>query len=194
MFGSPRGLNHAAGAALLLLVMLGVTPAGGCTDGGATTSDVGNETPVGLAYPLDSANEVLTTALPGAAISMDPTESSDGTGSLRISAEEPVTVPLVETGDLDIEDSTLFYRAKLRAENLQGDAYLEMWCTFPDLGEYFSRGLDQPVSGSTNWVSAQTPFMLEAGQNPDNVKLNVVIDGVGTVWVDQLELYGVATR
>lgn len=188
------------------VVILMVAPlAGGCTGGsGTTTSSAGTtpgdapvgdtETLIGLTYPLDSLDEVLTTALPGATIAFDAAESDEGGGSLRITAEQPVTVALVETGDLDIDDATLFYRAKLKTQDLDGRAYLEMWCTFPDLGQYFSRGLDQPVEGTTDWVSTQTPFFVGAGQNPDNVRLNVVVEGTGTVWVDQLELYGVAAQ
>ncbi len=147
-----------------------------------------------LRYPLDSPDEITTTSPLGAIVALDPAESADGAGSLRITAEEPVTVALVETGDLDIEDATLFYRAKLRSEDLRGRAYLEMWCAFRDLGQYFSRGLDQPVEGTTDWVTVQTPFFLEGGQNPDSVRLNVVVEGTGKVWVDQLELYGVTSR
>ena len=45
-----------------------------------------------------------------------------------------------------------------------------------------------PVEGTTEWVSQQTPFLLQAGQNPDNVRLNVVIEGEGTVWIDDIRL------
>jgi hypothetical protein len=31
-------------------------------------------------------------------------------------------------------------------------------------------------------------FFLQAGQNPDNVKLNILIEGSGTVWADQIVL------
>jgi hypothetical protein len=221
--GSSKGrMGHTAWFALLLVTVIAALLSGGCTRGDSTTSEpaadgtgsagtsstgdgstAGAETTAGdqgvdsalsLLYPLDSLDEVITTALPGATIGVDATESSDGRGSLRITCEEPATVSLVETGDLDIEAATLFYRAKLRAEGLRGRAYLEMWCTFPDLGEYFSRGLDQPVEGTTNWVSVQTPFLLEVGQNPDNVKLNVVVDGPGTVWIDALQLDGVPSQ
>jgi hypothetical protein len=63
-----------------------------------------------------------------------------------------------------------------------------MWCRFPGSGEFFSRALDSPISGSTEWVSQETPFFLEQNQKPDLVKLNLVIDGTGTVWVDEVKL------
>jgi hypothetical protein len=33
-----------------------------------------------------------------------------------------------------------------------------------------------------------TPFFLKKGENPENVKLNLVVDGVGTVWIDDIQL------
>ena len=211
MGSSPRHTGRPASPAVAALTMATILLLGGCTGGGTTTTpksltmttatavtspvgDGGSATSVSLAYPLDSLDEILTTSLPGATITLDPAESTDGAGSLRIDAEEPVTVALVEAGDLDIEGATLFYRAKLRSDDLHGRAYLEMWCAFADLGQYFSRGLDQPVEGTTDWVTVKTPFFLEGGQNPDNVRLNVVVEGTGKVWVDQLELYGVTSR
>jgi hypothetical protein len=100
---------------------------------------------------------------------------------LKVTVAQPVTVRLFEAGDLDVENATLFYQAKLRTENLEGKAYLERWCHFPGKGEFFSRALQSPVSGSTQWVTQETPFFLKKGENPDNVKLNLVIDDKGMV-------------
>ncbi|MCZ6795903.1 MAG: hypothetical protein O7J95_20025 [Planctomycetota bacterium] len=118
----------------------------------------------------------------------DEAQSSDGNGALRIDGFGTGTVRLFETGDIDAENARLIYSAKIRTENLDGRAYLEMWCHFPGQGEFFSRALDTPVAGTTEWVSQQTPFLLQAGQNPDNVRLNLVIEGEGTVWIDDIRL------
>ena len=119
---------------------------------------------------------------------LDIATSSDGNGSLRIDVRGPVTVALFETGDIDIENTTLVYRAKVRTAGLEGRAYLEMWCVFSDTGQYFSRGLNSPVSGDTDWSTEEIPFFLKSEQNPDNVKLNLVIEGRGTVWIDDIRL------
>jgi hypothetical protein len=137
-----------------------------------------------VAYSINDMTGILTQS--GVAIDKDIT--SDGEGSLKISATEPVTVRLVETGDLDVENARLLYRARVRTENVEGQAYLEMWCHFPGKGEYFSRALHNPVQGSTEWITQETPFFLKKGENPDNVKLNFVIAGTGTAWVDDVEL------
>jgi len=121
-------------------------------------------------------------------IEVDDRVKSEGKGSLKISLLEPSVIQLFETGDLDIEEAALVYQAKLRTEELQGRVYLEMWCHFEGKGEYFSRGLDSPLSGTNNWASVEIPFFLKAGENPDNVKLNVVGEGTGTIWVDDVRL------
>ena len=97
-------------------------------------------------------------------------------------------VRLFEVDDIDVENATLIYRAKVKTENLDGRAYLEMWCHFPGRGEFFSRGLDTPLSGTTEWTTEQTPFFLKKREKPDYLKLNIVIDGTGTVWIDDISV------
>ena len=76
----------------------------------------------------------------------------------------------------------------MRTENFVGRAYLEMWCWFDDRGEFFSRDLYSPLTGNVDWSSEETIFNLKKGENPDNVKLNLVIEGKGTVWIDDIHL------
>jgi hypothetical protein len=135
-------------------------------------------------YTCDSLDNLVRLS----GIEVDNRVKSEGKGSLRISLTEPAVVRLFETGDIDIEEVTLVYQAKLRTEGIQGRVYLEMWCHFEGKGEFFSRGPESPLSGTNNWASLEIPFFLKAGENPDNVKLNVVGEGTGTVWVDDVRL------
>ncbi len=98
------------------------------------------------------------------------------------------TLRLFEVENPGLEQCMVTYRAKLKTENLNGQAYLEMWCRFPGNGEYFSRGLDHTVSGSNGWASYETPFFLKKGERPDLIKLNIVVKGTGKVWVKDVEL------
>jgi len=135
-------------------------------------------------YPLDSLDGIITQS--GAELDKD--NSSDGKGSLRIQATTPTTVRLFEVSDLDVENARLTYQAKVRTKDVQGQVYLEMWCHFPGMGEFFSRGLQNTATGSVNWMTMETPFFLKKGEKPDLVKLNVVINGTGTVWIDDVRL------
>jgi hypothetical protein len=137
-------------------------------------------------FALDDMDGLLTQL----GVGIDKMISSDGNGSLRIDVTEPTTVSLFETGDIDIQSARLIYQAKLRTENMEGPVYLEMWCHFPGKGEFFSRGLTQqtPLTDTRDWTTKEIPFLLREGQNPDNVKLNLIIGGKGTVWIDDIRL------
>ena len=137
------------------------------------------------AYPIDSREGILSES---GGIEMDTEITSDGGGSLRTTASEPGTVALYETGDMDLENARLIYQARLRTEDVEGQVYLEMLCEFEGKGVFFSRALQSPLSGTTDWVLQETPFFLKKGENPDNIKLNLVIDGRGTVWIDDIRL------
>jgi hypothetical protein len=133
---------------------------------------------------LDSAEAILTRS----GVTLDTAISHDGKGAIRIDASGPTTIRLAEVQPKDAEGVALTYRAHLRTQNLTGRAFLEMWCSIPGKGEFFSRGLQAPVTGTTEWVSAETPFFLEKGQRAQTVKLNVVVEGAGIVWVDDIAL------
>ena len=129
---------------------------------------------------LDDASSIGTT------IQTDSKIKAEGTGSVRITTKYPTTVCLGEVTGLDVEKAKLLYTAKVKSE-LDGVAFLEMWAHV-DGGQYFSRGMNDPIKGKSDWKSIQTPFMFQKGQNPDKVTLNLVINGNGTVWIDDVVL------
>ena len=162
---------------LFLLVPVAVLLVAGCAKREAASNDIRH-------YSMDTTEGIISLDH----ISIDPSIKVHGTSSLKIEAPDSMTVRLYETGEIDIENARLVYRARLRTENASGPVYLEMWCHFPKGGEYFSRGVEQALSGTNDWTSVEIPFMLKAGENPDNVKLNLVIGGPGTVWIDDVHL------
>ena len=99
------------------------------------------------------------------------------------------SIPLFEVEHPGVEQCLLVYRAKIKTENLDGHAYLEMWSRLNGR-EYFSKGVgfDQAASGTSDWTKYETPFLLRAGEKPDLLKLNLAIEGNGTVWIKDVEL------
>lgn len=140
-------------------------------------------------YSLDTLDNVLTKL---SVVELDEQISSDGKASLKINAKEPVMVNLFKSGDIDVENAKLIYQAKVKTQGFKGKAYLEMWCYLEKdgkLSRYFSRDLNTPITGDTEgWQLEETPFFLKEGQNPVDVELNIVIQGTGTVWVDDVKL------
>ena len=122
----------------------------------------------------------------GLKIENDASVKKEGNGSIKISTLWPTTVCLGEVTGLDIEKARLIYKADVKS-HLDGSALLEMWVHLGG-GQYFSRSLNSTVTGNSDWKSIQTPFMLQKGQKPDRVTLNLVINGKGTVWIDNIVL------
>jgi hypothetical protein len=129
---------------------------------------------------LDDASSIGTT------IQTDSKTKTEGKGSVKITTKHPTTVCLGEVAGLDIENVRLIYRAKVKSD-LEGVAFLEMW-VHVNSGQYFSKGMNDPIEGKTDWKSILTPFLFQKGQKPDKVVLNLVINGKGTVWIDDVVL------
>ena len=135
-------------------------------------------------FPIDGTEQILTRA----GVTFDREMSSDGNGSLRVEASEVRTVRLLELPVVGIDNTRLIYRAKIKTSGVVGQVYLELWCVFPKLGEFFSRGLNQAVSGTKDWTTVETPFFLRKGEKPELLKLNLVVNGKGKAWIDAIEV------
>jgi hypothetical protein len=121
-------------------------------------------------------------------VEIDRQVTSDGNGALRITFTAPTVVRLFEIGGIEVDGASLIYRARIRTDEVDGQVYLEMWCHFPGRGNFFSRGLQNPLTGTTDWVTGETPFLLREGERPDRVVLNLVANGRGTAWIDDVRL------
>ncbi len=104
------------------------------------------------------------------------------------SVDDDPSIRLFELADPGVENCILTYRSQLKTEDVKGRAYLEMWCRFPGRGEFFSKGLNHAVKGTNDWGSYETQFFLKAGQQPDLIKLNLTLEGGGTVWLKSIEV------
>ena len=136
------------------------------------------------AFPLDSLDGILTRS----GVQLDKQNSSDGKGAIKIIAAQPTVVRLFEVSGIEVEEARLIYRAKVKTEGVEGQVFLEMWCHFPGKGDFFSRGLQSPLTGTTNWTTQETPFFLKKGEKPDFIRLNLAIQGKGIAWIDDVRL------
>jgi hypothetical protein len=129
---------------------------------------------------LDDASAIGTT------IQTDTQVKVEGKASIKITTLWATTICLGEVTGLNVENAKLWYRAKVKSD-LEGSAFLEMWAHVGGI-QYFSRGMDDVVSKKSDWKTIQTPFLFQKGQRPDKVTLNLVINGTGTVWIDDIVL------
>ena len=110
-------------------------------------------------------------------------------GVWRIDAKAGRTVRLFEIAGREIELAMLTYAAQLRTQDARGGVYLEMWCRVAGRGEFFSRDIAHKVTGANDWASYETLFHLRRGHVVDLIKLNVVLEGPGTIWVRDVQLF-----
>ena len=129
---------------------------------------------------LDDASTI------GTRIETDTKVKVEGKGSIKITTAWPTIVCLGEVKNLNIENAKLVYKAKVKAD-LNGTAYLEMWCHVGG-GQYFSKGMNSTAGGKEDWKQIEALFFLQAGQKAEKVTLNLVINGTGTVWADDIVL------
>jgi len=150
---------------------------------------------LGLAFLLAgscaSAEELIKLGLDdvstlGLTIENDSRIKVEGAGSVKITTLHPTTVCLGEVTGPDFDNATLIYRARVKSQ-LEGSALLEMWAQV-GRGRYFSRGFNSTIEGQSDWQVIQTPFVFQKGQSPGRITLNLIINGTGTVWIDDIVL------
>jgi hypothetical protein len=124
----------------------------------------------------------------GLKLRSDTAVKVEGAASLRVETPWPTSVCLGEVSGVDVEAAQLLFRARVRtALEGEGQAFLEMWVHVAG-GQYFSRGMNDTVKGKSEWKAIQTPFNFQKGQKPEKVVLNLIVNGKGTVWVDDVVL------
>ena len=89
--------------------------------------------------PLDKVESLATV------LTLDSEITAEGKSAVKIISPGPASICLGLIENLQVEDAgqayKLVYQAQVRARDLKGNAFLEMWCFFGSDGPYFSRGL-----------------------------------------------------
>ncbi|MBN1233113.1 MAG: hypothetical protein JXA60_07165 [Candidatus Coatesbacteria bacterium] len=134
-------------------------------------------------FALDDLSEVITKDN----VEIDKNDSFDKKGSLKISTDKDIVIKLFDI-DENVEDAKIVFSAKMKSKDLEGNSYLEMWVMTPDKKEFFSRGLDNAIKGNNNWGEYAIPFFLKKGEKITHIRLNLVIKGKGTVWIDDVKV------
>ncbi|MGB3365834.1 MAG: hypothetical protein WBB48_13760 [Thermodesulfobacteriota bacterium] len=146
-------------------------------------------------FPISSVQELITQS----GVEIDREITADNNGSLLINTDKPIKVELFEL-DKDFKNKRLKYKAQIRSENLTGTdelrgiSFIELVATFPDGEELISRGPRVPISGTTDWRTAETVLYVDKGNAPENVKLNLIVEGQGKVWLDAVKLEAIPLR
>lgn len=145
-------------------------------------------TPIEIAhFPLNDAGVPS-----GADAVFDPAVSQDGGGSLRVDSVRGGRLRLYELQEMGEIQGFIVYTGFLRSRALDGQAMLEMWCRPAEGEAAFVRGAATAVAGDSDWTPQEIRFSRsELCRAPVSVELNVLIQGEGTVWIDDLRLWSV---
>lgn len=107
---------------------------------------------------------------------------------------EPKTVTVTTVTRYEPKTSAYVVRGKVRYENVEGTAYLEMWNILPDGSRYFSRTLGdfgpmKKISGTSGLRDFELPFnLMDAKPEYVELEINVVMPGPGKIELSSLEL------
>jgi hypothetical protein len=171
------------------LALLGVVALGACGEGAP-----GDGSGAGTAGAIEVAHFPLSDgAIPaGADAAFDPGVSQDGGGSLRVQTSQGGRLRLYRLDDLGLVQGEVAFTGFLRSRGLSGRAVLEMWCRPAEGEAAFVRGYGSAVTGDSEWAPQEVRFSNPAlCRNPVSIELNVLIEGAGTVWIDDLRLWSV---
>ena len=118
--------------------------------------------------------------------------SQDGGGSLRVQTSQGGRLRLYRLADLGPVQGEVAFTGFLRSSGLSGRAVLEMWCRPAEGEAAFVRGYGSAVTGNSEWAPQEVRFSNPGlCRNPVSIELNVLIEGAGTVWIDDLRVWSV---
>jgi hypothetical protein len=121
-------------------------------------------------------------------ISIDKDTTADGNGSIKVEAAHNALVTVADQENLSVaKDNTLWCTLKVKCAGVTQKAYLEMWCEVAEGRRAFSKGLDQLLIGDSEWKEIRLPMMVNGDFTVSRALVNVVIEGPGTVWVDEIK-------
>ena len=107
---------------------------------------------------------------------------------LEVRSDEAATLKLFDVELSQVEQCKLAYQFLIHTKDLSSAVYPEMWCRIPKKGEFFSRGVENKIKGTNDWIQVEIPFYLRKGQLADLLHLNLVFEGEGTVRLKGIEV------
>ena len=138
-------------------------------------------------FSIDSAGDVISTE----AVQIDASKEN----ALLVDTEKRAEVELFEIDGKELGNTRLTYSARMSSEDLKategtnGISYLRMVASFPDGEELIARGPRVPLKETTDWRPVDTVLYVDKGVSPERVRLELVVDGVGKVWIRDVKLF-----
>lgn len=169
---------------VLSLLIIAVTSAlglGGCGRGPAEpVREVAS-------FPVDGDQDIVDRG--GENVAFDREESADGGGSLRAESARPRTVRLYEVRNpRGLEGRLIVLTARLKSVGIRGEAFPELWIHESGRSDVQVRNPAGVVLKTQDWTPVRIEYRCERGERPDLLRVNLVIDGYGRAWIDDIRI------
>lgn len=141
-------------------------------------------------FPLNAVAE-----LPDAAsiAKLNIERSSDGYGSIEITAAQPRFLRLAEIRDIPMGGSTIVAQAQIWTEGFgNGSVYLKLSPVLPGRQLTDKAGHPGIIGGRARWNRTRVDQHYTKELAPSRVVVSIGLNGRGTAWVDDLRIYQVA--
>ena len=139
-----------------------------------------------------------------------PTQAEELVKDISFTAGEPLTITavpgepahlLIELPEPGISSMVYALKGRVRYENVQGDAFLQLDSYFGATGTFFTKSLAatgplRKITGSSDWRPFVLPFHANAGDQvdgimrlPEKLTLSLFLPASGTVSIAEVGLY-----
>ena len=162
---------------LLSIAVTAALTAGGCGRGPAEVAS----------FPVDGDQDIVDRG--GENVAFDREESADGGGSLRAESERPRTVRLYEIRNpRGLEGRLIVLTAQVKSVGVHGRVFPELWINAAGRNEVQARNPAGVIGKTRNWTPVRIEYRCEQGERPDLLRVNLVIDGFGRAWIDDIRI------
>jgi hypothetical protein len=130
-----------------------------------------------------------TLSLVGTSVAVDPVirSSPEAGGSLRIESPQGAVITVAEIDDAKATSGgRILCNALLRCQNTPGGAHLDMYVETTNGSLLTSKQPAQMVGGTQDWQPIYATVDLKPGTQVARVWVNAVVQGPGTLWVDEI--------
>jgi len=162
---------------VLIITVVAALAVGGCGRGPAEVAS----------FPVDGDQDIVDRG--GENVVFDREESADGGGSLRAESTRPRTVHLYEVRNpRGLEGRLIVLTAQLKSVGIRGRAFPELWIHAAGRNEVQARNPAGVIVQTRNWTPVRIEYRCERGERPELLRVNLVIDGIGRAWIDDIHI------
>lgn len=87
-----------------------------------------------------------------------------------------------------LEGRLIVLTARLKSVGMRGLAFPELWIHAAGRNEVQVRNPVAAVAKTKDWTPVRVEYRCERGERPDLLRVNLVLDGIGRAWIDDIRI------